>query len=425
DCLAWNYGIPSPRPRVVVTTLDTEEAEDIATALHDPLSDFVGKATHGHYGFATLRLGKKSTRVVLLMWDAPVDLDKVPRHLAANSQGSLKGKLLAPAQNVKLLVSDAVGNLTTVPQQGEDIQADVKCGDKAGTIQIEAVSEEGGTRKTLFGFPIYCGSDVPASVALTKPEDWPADSTAQGKKMFEMINSRRTAAGLKPLVWEDAVATAAQGAAEALRQNQNTPPDPAVFLKKAGVNSPSVVPNLGLALTAEDAEINFEQTPAQRANLMSPEMTHVGIGLAPSKDSSGRATVYAYELFVQELAAADPEAVRKELREKVLAKRTAAHAAAAVIDAAMDAAAQKYAAAMAAAGGDVSDSQGRQILNPVTKVYHAMNIISGVKSDPLAFADDAGVSGKAQVIGVGAANGTSTTLGKNSTFVVILLGAKK
>jgi hypothetical protein len=189
--------------------------------------------------------------------------------------------------------------------------------------------------------------------------------------------------------------------------------------------APSVVQNPGLALSAEDAELNFEQSPLQRANLMSPEMTNAGIGLAPSKDPTGRATVYVSQLFVQELAAVDPESVRKELREKVLAKRTAAHAAAAAIDAAMEAAAQKYAAALAASSGELSNAQGNQILAPVTKVYHAMNVISGVKADPLAFADEPGVAGKAQVIGVGAAQGNSPTLGKNSTYVVILLGAKR
>jgi hypothetical protein len=425
DFLAWHFGIPSPRPRVVVTTLDTEEAEDIATSLHDPLGDFVAKAAHAHYGFATLRLAKRSSRVVLLMWDAPVELDKVPRHLAAGSQATLKGKLLVPAQNVKLLISDPVGHLDTVAQQGGDIQADVKCGDKSGTILVEANSEENGSRKILFGFPISCGSDVPGSVALTKPEDWPADPAAQAKKMFDMINAQRTAGGLKPLVWEDAIAKAAQEAAESLRQSQSTPADPGPLLRKAGVMAPSVVQNPGLALSAEDAELNFEQSPLQRANLMSPEMTNAGIGLAPSKDPTGRATVYVSQLFVQELAAVDPESVRKELREKVLAKRTAAHAAAAAIDAAMEAAAQKYAAALAASSGELSNAQGNQILAPVTKVYHAMNVISGVKADPLAFADEPGVAGKAQVIGVGAAQGNSPTLGKNSTYVVILLGAKR
>jgi len=426
---AWHLGL-AQRPRAIVSPVATEDVGDLAVAFKDPLAQFAGASAHPHYGIATTRLAKGSTRVALVMLDPTVELGPLPRHLPAGGQATVQGHLAAPLENAKLLTSDSKGHLETaaVPASG-DFKADLHCGDKPGRIQVELRGEEKGAGKVVLSFPVFCGAMPPATLALSQPGSWPDDPAQQAKKILEMINAERTAAGLSELAWDNAVAGVAQTAAESLREDGKkgggVPMDPVPLLQKADAMSPVVVENPGLALTSEEAQFQFMASPMLRANLMNPEVTQVGVGVAPSKTPEGVATAYVVELFTRQLATVDAAATAKELLKRVEAKRAEAKVNAVKTDPTLDAAAKKYAAALAGAKGVISNAQSSEILTPLYRAYKSLNIFSAVKADPLTAADEPGVVGKGAVIGIGVAQGTHPSLGKNAGYVVFLLGTHR
>ena len=50
--------------------------------------------------------------------------------------------------------------------------------------------------------------------------------------------------------------------------------------------------------------------------------------------------------------------------------------------------------------------------------------MGGVKTDPLEFAEEPAIVSDAKAVGVGVAVGSSPQFGKNSTYVVILMGKR-
>ncbi len=431
DFVAWHFGLPSPpKPRAVILNLPTEELAEMAPLLNEVLGAFAKKATQPRFGVATLRLGKKSTKVVLFMQEVLTEFAPVPQHLALAAVAPLKGRVLSKGTG-QVLVSDAQGRLEQSPiAPGGEFHADLHCGDKPGRIQVEVRSDQDGQNRTVLGFPVQCGAPVPLALALPVAGQWPAQLAEHGKKVLEQINAERVAVGLAPLQWEEALAAVARTVAEGLRDDSlkggvTTPLDPLPLLQKAELMSPLVLVNPGQALTTEDAQREFSMSPPLRANFMNPEVTHVGIGVVQGKDPGERSSVFVVELFIRQLTALDPVAVQRDLSQRIVDKRLAAHLPAFAKDPSLEAAATQYAAALAASGGTLSNEKSNAFLTPLYKTFLSVNVLSGVRLDPLTIADESAVTGKGQRVGVGVAQGVHPAFGKNAVYAVVLIGVHR
>jgi|SRR5712691_3623565 len=166
-------------------------------------------------------------------------------------------------------------------------------------------------------------------------------------------------------------------------------------------------------------------SPAHRANYLSTEATHVGIGAAARTDSAGKPSAVVTELFVKELPPLDVAALREKLHAELARKRSDARAAPLRKDAVLEEMAQRYASELAAARGDLPKARDKELIAPLYKRYLTVNILGGAKSDPIEFAEEPGVLSNGKLIGVGVAQGTHPVLGKNAVYVVIFIGARR
>ncbi len=416
DFVSSHVGLPSPPlVRVLMTTLASEEVSEQAPVLNEVVGPFVKKAANPHFGVATLRLAKGSTRVVLLMLDAVADVAAVPRKLALSTSATVKGTLLQPNENAELRVSDAQGKLQTLAVTGKDIQATLECGAHAGRIQVELRNAQ----RAVWGLTVQCGLPLPLTLKL--PTVWPADAVAQGKKVLELINAERVESGLNPLVWDDGVAGVARTVAEGLRSSPQ-PQDPLPLLQKADLMSSLVLENPGQALTTEEAQRAFSTSPVLRVNYMNPEITQAGIGVAPEANGL---SVFVAEIFTRQLPPPDVAALQAALSKAIADKRTAGKLPPLAKDAALEAAAGQYAAALAASKNTLTNAQSNAFLTPLYKTFATVDVLAGARLDPVSIAEEARITGKGQVLGVGLAQGSHPTLGKNSVYVVVLIGVRR
>ncbi len=428
--VSWYFGLPAPVPRVIITTIETEEMKDIAGRLVDTVSTFARTAAQPRFGLATSRVRKKASKVVLLMQDASVDLDPLPRRLALNSQATLSGRLLGALDNPKILISDPPGRLETpsVPP-GKAFRVDVRCGDRPGRMQVEIRGEEKGAESILASFPVGCGTDLPSSAAVRPPDQGPVQVARHEQKLLELINAERVAAGLAALAWDDAVAGVARAVSESRREEVRggtAPPlDLVERLKRVDVISPLVLQNPARARSAEEAHARFSASPAHRSNFMSAEATHAGVGIAVASEPGGRSSEFVTELFVRELPPVDTEALRGKLRAAITQKRADARAPPIAKDATLEDVAQKYAQELAAARGTLAKAAGDQIVAPLHKSFRTVNLLSGAKGEPLEFAEEPGVVGNGKLLGIGVAQGAHPVLGKNSVYVVVIIGTRR
>jgi len=255
------------------------------------------------------------------------------------------------------------------------------------------------------------------------------DIASDEKKLFELVNGERTAAGLSLLAWDDSVARVARDIAETQRDRSQKGSakeiDVVERLKQADVSSPLVLQNPARARSAEDAHARFAASSAHRANYMNPSITHAGIGIVSGTDASGQPSLIVTELFVREPPPVDPQAVRGQLRSAIARRRSDARASALANDKALEDVAQRTATALADAKGSLPKAREDEILSPLRKVFRTVNVIGGAKADPLDFAEEPGIVASAKLLGIGVAQGAHPQLGKNATYVVVLTGTRR
>ncbi len=442
--ISWHFGLASPIAQVLISTLESEDSAQISQKLAEAIVNYSNNATNPRYGVATLRVSKGttgaergkysySTKVVVLLQDARVELQPVPRKLAAGGQATVSGTLAAGVQNPQILICDAQGKLDAPKAtQGTTFQAEVKCGDKPGHAIVEVRGEGKNGLASLASFPIACGEELPTTVALPVAETGAADPAAQEKKIFAQVNQERTAAGLPALEYDETVAKAARLVSESEKQSYQggagaAAADPTEALKKVNFSSPVVLDNPGQARTADEAQARFALSAVNRCNMLSSLVTHGGIGVspAPSTKPTEPNSTFVTELFVRKLAAIDPEALKAKLRAAIPAKRVGAGVSEVKQSATLDKIAQEYAKEIADTSGKPDKERSDTIVRPLYTAFRTVDIIAGFKNDPMEFVEEPGVIGKGNVIGIGVAQGRSAALGDNSVYVVIIVGSTK
>jgi uncharacterized protein YkwD len=418
--LPASFGVPSVR------NLDTDEAKNIAPLLADSIINFAGNAQQPRYGLITTRLRAKTTRVALVLWDQTVELAPIPRKLAPGTSATLSGTLLG-LQNPKVQIVDVVGKLEVVPSQpDQSFKAQISCGDKAGRILVQIIGERDGGNVTAAKFPITCGTDQPVSAKMPEADEKAADPAQTEKQLVDLINADRTAAGLPPLVYDPDLS----GVARALAENRaggrgTTSTELQQRLKEKDISTPMVLASEGQAFNAEEAHARFSESARDRANEMTSEVNQIGVGAAAGPPVGGRPSIILTELFIKVLAPPDPVAIKAKLYEGIARKRADARANPTAKDPVLEDVAQKYAEGLATYRGSIPKDKESELVAPLYKALGSVNIMGGVKQDPLEFSEEPGVIGNGKLLGVGVAVGSSIQFGKNSTFVVVLLGSAK
>lgn len=110
-------------------------------------------------------------------------------------------------------------------------------------------------------------------------------------KMAGLINMERVKNGLKPLEVHIGLTKVAQVKAEDMAKNNyfshNSPTfgSPFEMMKTFGISYSYAAENIAIAQSIEKAHNNFMNSTGHRNNILSPNLTHVGIGI--SKEANG------------------------------------------------------------------------------------------------------------------------------------------
>jgi uncharacterized protein YkwD len=427
--VAWHFGLATPFEHVLIQTIDTEDSTKIGLATVDAVSRFAENGTHPRFGLATTRLRRDSTRIALVLYDAEVEFGEVPRQLPAGGKATLTGTLPEGLTHVHAFVGGPAGDLHSYEPKGTSLEVELTCGEKPGLILAEVRGEEDGLSRSVASFPLACGVEPPNAVAIPPaPVKGKVDTAAAEKRLFDLINAERQKASLPPLALDPAVEAVARSVADDyLKQAQGQAPsfnlDEA--LKKAGVGTLLVLQNPMAAPSVEDIHALVMMNATNRSNLLSSQVTHAGVGMVQTVVANGFTLLYASELFVREQAKVDTKEVQQELYAAIAKRREAGRSAALVKDPLLEEVAEGLAQELAASGGTPPKARESAIVAPLYKPFRVVNIMSGVKSDPLEFAEESAIAGEAQAVGVGVAQGDNPNFGKNSIYVVAIVGSRK
>lgn len=443
--LSHYFGLPTAFRTLQLTVLESTNSAEIAAALVDSIGSFASTAQSPKWGFiADLVTGVGSasrqamaqggsastgkTRIALVLYDDVAVFDPVPRKMAAYTSSPLNGHLVGALKSPKVQVVDVVGKLQKAePSAGQDFHADLKCGDKPGKILVQITGDNEGAEVVAANFGIACGGEPPTAVAIPGAEG-PVDPAAAEKKLADQLNADRTAAGLKPLNVHDALNKLARTIADNQAHNKGTSSaDLMAGLKEADIATPLILESAASAFSADSAASKLSDSPPDRANQMRSDLTDVGVGAARGPDVGGKQTIIVVELFVTQLPPPDPVAVKARLYDAIAKKRAAAGKSALEKDPVLEDISQKYADAAAQNGAPLPREKESELMAPLYKASMTVNVLGGfVPSEEGAMnvAEQGSVLGDARLIGVGVAVGRSPAYGKNSPFVMVLLGTR-
>jgi uncharacterized protein YkwD len=428
---AAHFGLPARPTRILLDTVETEDPRDISENLLDTVASFLATARGDpRIGLATVRMKKNTTRVAVVMNDTLFELAGVPRRLELGASAGLSGRLLGGYVKPQLLFTDVAGKLTVVnPEAGTQFKAEIACGARPGQIVVELSAEKAQVVATLASFSVACGEEIPNSVSVAPPEAWPADLPAQEKKSLEAINAVRRQAGAEPLILDGKLTGVARGVADELRAQvmggATVSVDLVDRLAKAGIVAPLVIQNPGQASTAEESLQRFLASPSHRANMLNGELTHGAVGLVAGTTIDGVPAVFASQLFVRELPPLDLAAVRQQLRSYLEKRRAGQKLSALQPDSQLEALAIRQAEAVAAAGGPAPKARTDELVQALNKGFKNIDIFTGSRQDAKAFEGEMNAPIKGRFVGVGAAQGNHPTLGRNTLFVVVLIGDRR
>ncbi|HET9753538.1 MAG TPA: CAP domain-containing protein [Myxococcales bacterium] len=441
--LSQYFGLPQVVRRVTMQNFDTQEStatgtptagatpKDLADLLVAPIKSFAANAQNARYGLVTQRVKKGVTRVALVLQDQSVELQPpFPRKLNPGQSATLSGSVLGKLTNPKVQFSDAVGHLEQPKgTPGKAFSTEIKCGDRPGKIlvQISAESPEGGDQPVA-NFPVGCGIDLPMAANVGAPGAEAAailDPPAAEKKIGELLNDERKQAGLKELQVDEDLSKIARSISEDRAKGKSTSSaELNQRLKEAEISAPQLYESLAQTTGAEQAYQLMSNNPQDRANAMNPNVTQVGIGVAPGATINDKKTIIVTELFMKQLPPPDPEAIKAKLYQGIEQRRSDARAAAVTKDPELEKIAQEYATEMAKDKGQVPRAKVSEIEAPLYRGFASVDEIGGVKADPMEFAQEPGIVKDWKLMGIGTAVGVSPSFGKNSTYVIVLLGKK-
>jgi hypothetical protein len=124
--------------------------------------------------------------------------------------------------------------------------------------------------------------------ALTPPPHAVESEPAKAEQLFKMANEARTAAGVGALTWDPALAEAAlrHGMRMAIEgpiaHRYDGEPDLTSRAGAAGAHFSYVEENIAVGSNPETIQGGWMDSPEHRANLLNPEVDHVGIAVVAS-----------------------------------------------------------------------------------------------------------------------------------------------
>ncbi|HKT47838.1 MAG TPA: CAP domain-containing protein [Candidatus Acidoferrales bacterium] len=122
------------------------------------------------------------------------------------------------------------------------------------------------------------------------------------RALFEAANRERTARGLRPFVWDDSLAAAAAHHAQLMAERKTLehqlPGEPALQERAnaAGARFSRVAENIAVGQDVEEIQSSWMHSPGHRANILAPELTAIGVAVAP-----GAGRLWAVEDFSRQV----------------------------------------------------------------------------------------------------------------------------
>lgn len=251
-------------------------------------------------------------------------LRPVPIEVEPGTHFTLQLELGTGLDAPEVLVTRPGGKVETLlsSASGSKLAAVVPAGSTAGTLWVEVVAQGAHGPEVVALFPVAVGMAPPEtwSGPAAPAEDWirlPAQAEAY---LAELVDRDRTVHGLPPLVRDGELSDVARAhSADMARAGyfgHHSPTAGGLFqrLAAASYRARWAGENVARAASIQEAEEALMRSPGHRANILAPEATHLGVGVAAGR---GDDRWLVTQIFTDPGAGLDAPGWRRALGEEM------------------------------------------------------------------------------------------------------------
>lgn len=426
------HGIIEPSPHLLVVWGHIDEPQLIIDQLKPRLTEILADGAHARVGIGAAKRNPDGTGAVVFALQASgVATTPIPRSVGAGGSFAIDAVVDQRFREPELIVTRGDGSTEDIAinlGRSGAFKATVACGTHVGRQQVEITASDTTGSTVLANFPVWCGQQPPLTITIepTHADDTIVAADEAERRLLELVNRDRQAAGLGTLLLDDRVTAVSRAHSEDMRKTKivahvsPTTGAAADRVRAAGIKTALVLENVARAYGVGEAHAGLMNSPGHRANVLQPQATHVGIGVILGEEVSGRREMFITQVFIRV-----PPKVEKKAAADFVAKRI--HTARPVT-----ANPQLSAIAQDVADGLAAGKTREQLWPSAKKKLDAINTIyARVGSVVSAVAELEAIEGKemlgdykADDIGVGIAQGTHPQIGDGAIWVVVLLAEK-
>jgi len=428
DFFSQHLGIVEPTPHLII--LGQPDAEMLEAGIADSVGQRLARQSYTHFGAAVIpRQGL--TLAIVTLSARFVELDPLPREVRGGSTTRLVGRLVGAHSNPVLAVTGPDGSTSRqTGGQGPRFELPLATTDP-GVYRVELLAEGPRGDTVIANFPIYAGVDAPTSVTIHSGAGAEGGSPADvATALVALLNDAREGVGAGPLERADDVDEIALAHSQDMVENEfvghQSPttggaPD---RVHRAGLESGLILENIGRGYSASEIHRGLMSSPGHRANVLNPDVTHVGVGVVAEAEGDRRAYV-ATEVFVRMNREVDLDDATEELLALINDNRRRRGASPVELDPNLQRAAQRgaeqYFSEPDLTQQDVVDEASaslRRFAIAFSRVGGLMAVVGRIEE---AGRLEPTFDGELRYVGIGVAQGSRPDAPSNSIAVVIML----
>jgi hypothetical protein len=428
-----HHGLIEPSPHILIIWAAAEAATDIAAQLGDRLPDIVRTAAVARMGVASASASGPDGAgdvIVLVLQPSFIHTDPIPRRLGRNQTIRVEGTIAPPYREPQVFITEHDGQVFESPLRsgpGRRIRFELSCRGHAGRRQVEITALDQHGSAVLANFPVWCATHPPVRAEIVRdraPAASITDPRAAEREMIALLNRDRAHSGLPALVVDERVSAVARRHSQEMQRTGNvahisrTTGAAIDRVRAGGIKTALVLENVARAYGVSEAQQGLLNSPGHRANILAPEATHVGVGIALGDNVTGQRELFVTQLFIRIPPPLDIAKGRQQLRRAIADRGNRTH------DDELAQVAQQFAVELAQ-GRSPGEAAKRSapavdaLAKRFRRVTTVVNPVAELDKFPVAELDR---EPKMTRFGIGLAQGTHDVIGEGAIYVVVLLG---
>jgi uncharacterized protein YkwD len=428
------HGIIEPSPDLVIIWGSLDDPAPMLEQLRPRLPSILASApssrplTRMAVG-TSLRHGDEGVAILALQ-SSHVDTQPIARALPRGGSLVVEGAIRDGYRKPEVFVTRENGKVEHVAEgEGVRFKARIPCDGRKGKQQVEITAVDAAGSTVLANFPVWCNEDAPESITVVPDEDDTrpvTDAAGAEARMLALLNRDRAAHSLPPLMLAQDVAAVARAHSREMHATgvvaHVSPMTGSAVdrVRAARIRTPMVLENIARAYGVGEAQSGLMNSPGHRANILSSEATHVGIGIELGEAVAGRRELFVTQVFTRVPPQVSTSAALRQLHAR-MGQRKVRH------DQDLSRLAQEYAdALMTAEPAAEKSARLSKKLDGFASRYRK------VSTSVIAVADVEAFDAKQHVgdtavshYGMGLARGGHADLGDDALFIVLLLAVAR